>query len=81
MREIGWSGEDERLWHGHPWTCADDMRLKDGADFRSTLPGGNIRISSKTAFSVFVDAIPPEFDRLLAQHGFEREGGLDRWHA
>lgn len=77
MREIGWSGEDERLWHGHPWTCADDMRLKDGADLLDASWREHPHFKQNRVLG-FVDAIPPEFDRLLAQHGFEREGGLYR---
>lgn len=76
MREIRWGGEDEFVCNGHPWSCANDILLNGG-----DLCGGGWREhrNFKTNRVLqYVDAIPPEFDRLLARHGYVREGRLYR---
>lgn len=79
MREISWGGEPELYRNGHPWDCADAMRLADDAAlFDGTWR--NHRYFQTNQVLEFVDSIPTAFDRLLAeQHGVVREGRLYRF--
>ncbi len=76
MREIGWGGEDGLVCNGHPWSCADDVLL-NGGDLRGDGWREHRNFKNNRVLQ-YVDAIPPAFDRLLARHGYVREGRLYR---
>lgn len=78
LREISWGGESELYRNGHPWHCADAMRLADETALFDE-SWRNHRFFQTNQVLKFVDSIPPTFDRLLAeQHGMVRERHLYR---